>query len=359
MRRRLHLFTQPVLISVTARLRPIQQLSRAVEAGFNMKFHFLRQFAWLYVLFVSCLTQGIASERPNLVILFADDAGYADFGFQGGGIDGDFVELTPHIDALADGGVHFTNGYVSAAVCTPSRAGLLTGRYQHRFGVETVYGRIPEAGLPTTEITMADVLRKAGYRTYALGKWHLGEHLPEHHPNQRGFDEFYGALTGARTFFPYRGNNESSKLQRNGVFLPEPPINPTSLIYSPVKPPPTSTSTSPNTRTLPSSSTWLLPRSTHRWRPIPSVSPIGASRDIAPSQRKTLAAMTIAMDDAVGTVMAKLRENNLTDNTIVVFLSDNGGPEDNRSLPRRTGPTTAFSGATSPRTSRAGFAFPS
>ena len=324
--------TLPVLISVTARLRPAQQLSWDVEAGFNMKFHFLRQFAWLFILFVSCLTQGIASERPNLVILFADDAGYADFGFQGGGIDGDFAELTPHIDSLADGGVQFTNGYVSAAVCTPSRAGLLTGRYQHRFGVETVYGRIPEAGLPATEMTMADVLRKAGYRTYALGKWHLGEHLPEHHPNQCGFDEFYGALTGARTFFPYRGNNDASKLQRNGVFLPEPSDQPyfTDLLARQ-----TAAYIDEHVANHTNEPFFIYLAFTAVHTPLeadPKRLADPRIQSITPAQRKTLAAMTIAMDDAVGTVMAKLRENNLTDNTIVVFLSDNGGPEDNRSL---------------------------
>jgi arylsulfatase A-like enzyme len=155
------------------------------------------------VFLTAACSVGSGDERPNILIIFADDAGYADFGFQGGGSDGDFAELTPHIDALADGGVHFTNGYVSAAVCTPSRAGLLTGRYQHRFGVETVYGQIPEAGLPASEITMADILRKAGYRTYALGKWHLGEHLPEHLPNHRGFDAAQGPHRN--TAWIYRG----------------------------------------------------------------------------------------------------------------------------------------------------------
>ncbi|MEM9016975.1 MAG: sulfatase-like hydrolase/transferase, partial [Verrucomicrobiota bacterium] len=95
----------------------------------------------LGVLLVLLPYSGLTDERPNLVLLFADDAGYADFGFQGGGIDGDFAQLTPHLDSLAENGIRFSNGYVSAAVCTPSRAGLLTGRYQQRSGVETVYGR--------------------------------------------------------------------------------------------------------------------------------------------------------------------------------------------------------------------------
>ena len=289
---------------------------------------------WIACAVVGWLLAGnsFAAKRPNIIVFFADDAGYADFGFQGGGIDGDFAELTPHIDALAESGVHFTNGYVSAAVCTPSRAGLLTGRYQHRFGVETVYGRIPEAGLPATEITVANIVRKAGYRTYALGKWHLGEHLPEHLPNQRGFDEFYGVLTGARTFFPYRGNNDASKLQQNGVFLPEPPDQPyfTDLLARQ-----TAAYIDEHVANYANDPFFVYLAFTAVHTPLEADAERLADpriRNITPSQRKTLAAMTIAMDDAVGTVMAKLRESGVIKNTIVVFLSDNGGPEDNQDL---------------------------
>jgi arylsulfatase A-like enzyme len=129
---------------------------------------------------------------PNILIILADDAGYADIGFQGGGINGDFAALTPNLDSLAAGGVRFSSGYVSGPVCCPSRAGLMTGRYQQRFGMEQNIQSEPNAGLPTTETTIANTLKALGYRTYALGKWHLGEDLPEHHPNQRGFDEYFG-----------------------------------------------------------------------------------------------------------------------------------------------------------------------
>ena len=98
---------------------------------------------------------------------------------------------TPHIDALASTGVRMTNGYASAYVCAPTRAGLITGRYQQRFGFYTACDS--RTGLPTDEVTLADLLKEAGYRTGIFGKWHLGL-IPDYHPNNRGFDEFYGFL---------------------------------------------------------------------------------------------------------------------------------------------------------------------
>ncbi|MEM9281585.1 MAG: sulfatase-like hydrolase/transferase [Verrucomicrobiota bacterium] len=273
-----------------------------------------------------------ATEKPNLIIFFADDAGYADFGFQGGGIGGDFADLTPNLDALAADGVRFTNGYASAAVCTPSRAGLLTGRYQHRFGVETVYGPLKEAGMPASEVTMADVLRDANYRTWALGKWHLGESLLEHHPNQRGFDEFYGVLAGARTFFPYQGNHPASRLQRNGQSLPEPPDQP---YFTDVLAAEAVASIDRHVKEHPKKPFFLYFAFTAVHTPLeadPERLADPRIQDIAPAERKTLAAMTMAMDDAVGSVMKKLKEAGEAENTMVVFLSDNGGPEDNENL---------------------------
>src|SRR5215831_2716465 len=124
--------------------------------------------------------------------------GYADIGCHG---SKDIP--TPNIDALAKGGIRFTNAYVSGPYCSPSRAGLLTGRYQQRFGHE--FNPPPQdagkLGLPLSEKTIADRLKAAGYTTGIVGKWHLGT-LPQFRPMRRGFDEFYGFLGGAHSYFP-------------------------------------------------------------------------------------------------------------------------------------------------------------
>lgn len=148
----------------------------------------LTRRAFLAPLAASCFA---ASPRPpNVVLLLADDLGYGELGCQGN------AQIpTPHIDSIAKAGVRFTNGYVSAPFCSPSRAGLLTGRYQTRFGHEfNPVGRqnlLPAAGLPASEQNMASVLKEAGYRTALIGKWHLGG-MQEFHPMNRGFDEFFG-----------------------------------------------------------------------------------------------------------------------------------------------------------------------
>lgn len=146
-------------------------------------------------------------RRPNIVLLLADDLGYGELGCQGN------AEIpTPHIDSIARGGVRFTQGYATAPYCTPSRAELLTGRYQTRFGHElNVVGAQnldQNVGLPLSETTLAERLQKAGYATGCIGKWHLGAN-EKFHPQPRGFDEFYGFLHEGHFYQPppYDGLN--------------------------------------------------------------------------------------------------------------------------------------------------------
>src|ERR1700722_9901589 len=135
------------------------------------------------------------ARKPNILIILSDDHGYADVGFHG---CGDIP--TPNLDSLAKSGVRFSNGYVSGPYCSPTRAGLLTGRYQTRFGHEFNPGNKPDIGLSLAETTLADRLKAVGYVTGLVGKWHLGS-APKFHPHRRGFDEFFGFLGGDHSYF--------------------------------------------------------------------------------------------------------------------------------------------------------------
>lgn len=150
--------------------------------------------------------------RPNILIILADDLGYGELSVQG------CQDIpTPHVDSLAANGVRFTNGYVSWPVCAPTRAGLLTGRYQQRFGFETNPGpeqsADPAFGLPLREATLAERLKPLGYMTGLFGKWHLG-YRPEAQPTRRGFDEFFGFLSGAHRYLAGQRPEQQNPLLR-------------------------------------------------------------------------------------------------------------------------------------------------
>ncbi|MFT7580316.1 MAG: arylsulfatase A-like enzyme [Myxococcota bacterium] len=154
-----------------------------------------------------------AQAPPNVLVIVADDMGYGDLGCYGS-----MQVATPNLDALAATGVRCTDGYVSASVCAPSRAGLLTGRYQNRFGFEhnlisdtSVYHE-GSLSIPQDEQTIADRLGALGYATACIGKWHVGEHLDWQLPNQRGFDYFFGMRNGSHGYFPKPGKH---RLYRN------------------------------------------------------------------------------------------------------------------------------------------------
>src|SRR5690349_2975191 len=160
-----------------------------------MSLHSLFRSACFATLTITALLRtATAAEpgRPNILLIVGDDMGYADVGFHG------CKDIpTPHLDALAAAGVRCTSGYVSGPYCSPTRAGLLTGRYQQRFGHE--FNPSGANGMPVEEKTLADRLHAAGYKTGLVGKWHLGS-LPEQHPQRRGFDEFFGFLGGSHDY---------------------------------------------------------------------------------------------------------------------------------------------------------------
>jgi arylsulfatase A-like enzyme len=259
--------------------------------------------------------RGAAAEAkrrpPNVVILLADDLGYADVGFQG------CKDIpTPHIDSLAKNGVRCTNGYVSGPYCSPTRAGLMTGRYQQRYGHEFNPGPAGKAGndvgLPLSEATLADRLKAAGYVTGLVGKWHLGG-APQFHPQRRGFDEFFGFLGGAHPYFPGKG----APIYRGTKAVEEKEYLTDAFAREAVA---------------------FLDR--HKGKPFflylafnAVHTPMQATdarlkrfASIADETRRTYAAMTAAMDEAVGKVLDKLRSAGLEEDTLIFFFSDNGGP---------------------------------
>jgi len=260
-------------------------------------------------------TKRSAKKRPNIIVIVSDDMGYADIGCQG---CKDIA--TPNIDSVAQKGVRFTNGYVSCPVCSPTRAGLATGRYQQRFGHEYNTGPPPSGldehvGLPLTEVTIADVLKSAGYVTGAVGKWHLGM-APHFHPFKRGYDEFFGFLHGGHsyidpglgTFNPILRGTEpvdekeylTDAFSREAVAFVERHKSETFLLY------------------LAYNAVHTPLQGPERYK--------DSFKDITNAKRRVYAGMLRAMDEGIGALLAKLTELGIEDDTLVVFINDNGGP---------------------------------
>jgi arylsulfatase A-like enzyme len=271
--------------------------------------------------YTATTARAAAESRPNVVYILADDLGYADVGFQGIAKD----VKTPNIDKIAAAGVRFTNAYVSCPVCSPTRAGLMTGRYQQRFGHEFNPG--PNAaenfGLPTDQVTMAQVLKDAGYATGAVGKWHLG-FRPEMHPNRRGFDEFFGFLAGAHM---YNGVGQGN----NAVMRGDKPVESTEYLTDAFgKEAASFVDRMAGARAAAGASgkpffLYLAFNAVH----VPQQAPqkyLDRFPDVTDVKRKTMLAMLSAADDAVGQVMAALEKHKQVENTLVIFHTDNGGP---------------------------------
>jgi arylsulfatase A-like enzyme len=284
-------------------------------------------------------------SKPNLIVIMADDLGYADVGFNG---SKDIP--TPNIDQIAENGVKFTNGYTSYSVCGPSRAGFITGRYGQRFGFErNPQYRVdnPNMGLPKTEKTIAEHLKTVGYTSGIIGKWHLGAHK-SNHPLNRGFDEFFGHLGGGHTYFPKNLVLKDSYFTGDHIQIPneegggktwragaEIASYRTWIMrdHEPVK----------TEKYLTEEFSDEAVRFVERNKEQPFFlflsynaphTPMQAKKKyldrfpaIREKKRKIYAAMVSALDDGVGQLLNRLKELNLEENTIVVFLSDNGGPE--------------------------------
>ncbi|MEN6385325.1 MAG: sulfatase-like hydrolase/transferase [Phycisphaerales bacterium] len=261
----------------------------------------------------------VNSRKPNILLIVADDLGYADLGCQG---QKDIS--TPNIDSLAENGIRFTDAYVSCPVCGPSRAGFLTGRYQNRFGYE--YNIEPNSanGLPLSEKTIGDYFKALGYKTALIGKWHQGE-PDKYRPNKRGFDEFFGFLGGSHYYFPDDGRGVEQKninwrmpLYRNNQIIEEKEYLTDAFARE-----------SLNFINKNSSDPFFLYLSFNAVHsPLEVVNKYKNLFEdkIADKKRLTYAAMLSAMDEAVGKILTAIRTNNLENDTLIFFISDNGGP---------------------------------
>ncbi|MGB0992026.1 MAG: sulfatase-like hydrolase/transferase [Akkermansiaceae bacterium] len=252
------------------------------------------------------------------MFILIDDAGYDDFSFMG---CKDWE--TPHIDSIAKKGVNFTNGYVTASVCGPSRAGLITGRYQQSFGhEENVTGGLSKPvprekfGLPLEIPTLGKLLQKKGYTTSVFGKWHLGEH-DHFHPNKRGFDHFVGFLGGHRSFWPLALDkaHNGHQLMNNHKVVKTPEYLTDHLGKQAVK----FIDSNKNKPFF----MYLAFNAVHSPLQATEADLISLAH-ITDKKRRVLGAMTIALDRSIGHVLDSLKKHGLENNTLIVFSNDNG-----------------------------------
>jgi len=272
---------------------------------FDMFWKIVSSFAFVPVL---------AFGKPSIVVLYSDDAGYADFGFQPN-CAADMKKLTPHIDRIAKEGARFSNAYMAGAVCSPSRAGLMTGRYQQRFGYDNNLPPGFKSGLELKESFGVKRLKKLGYTTGLIGKWHLG-YPAEYHPNKRGFDWFYGLLQGSRPYFKLEKPSEDRVIQENGTVTEE-----TGYV--------TDRFGDAACRFIKKNKEkpfYLFVSFTSPHGPLqPKPADAKRTAHIESKKRANYAGLVVSLDDNVGKVLDCLKAEGLDDNTIVLFTNDNGG----------------------------------
>lgn len=257
------------------------------------------------------------SSKPNIIVIYTDDQGWGDVGYHG------FDDIyTPNIDALAAGGVHFPQAYVTASVCSPSRAGLLTGVYQQRFGV---YGNFKQNHVPQSQPLMMEAMKDAGYTTGLVGKWHMGD--PTGRPNERGADFFYGFHGGSHNYM-YSDAEEGGK----------PWLSP--LYRNTDKEPPIQNSNGYLTELFTDEAVAFIQDNAdkpfflhvahfavhHPWQVPDGYIERLQDLEVHHEERRFFAAQTLVLDDGVGAIMDTLKAHDLDQDTLVFFMSDNGTP---------------------------------
>ena len=256
-----------------------------------------------------------SAKQPNIIIILTDDQGYKDVGF-----NGSEDILTPNIDAIAEEGIVFTNGYVSHPYCSPSRAGIMTGRYQQRFGHEHNVPFAPEdetMGTPLDEVFLSHKMKDAGYSTYAIGKWHLGDH-PSYLPHKRGFDSWFGFSGGNMNFWGLPQKGGRMHIQRNDAL-----VRPNALIYL------TDDFTNEALSNIKDNGAkpffMFLSYNAPHSPDHATLEYLDKTAHIEFGKRSVYGAMIAGIDNGVGQIVDLLNEMNIRDNTLIIFLSDNGG----------------------------------
>ncbi len=301
-------------------------------------FHMMRLACLIAALLLAAGPRAEAQRRPNVVLVLMDDLGYGDLGSYGAP-----DVRTPNIDRLAREGVRLTDAYANGAVCTPTRAALISGRYQQRVGLEGVLTGMPadrQLGLPATGTSLPALLKASGYATGLLGKWHLGWR-PEFGPNAHGFDEFYGFLSGAHSYYTsqadvLRTGSGAADLFENGT-----PVEATGYLTDEI------TSRAVGFITRHAGSPFFLEvayNATHWPFDPPDLSPAELGRrsarsvrqmpdDSVPATRRDYVRMLERADRGVGEILAALERRGLTSSTLVIFTNDNGGEWLSRNAP--------------------------
>jgi arylsulfatase B len=251
-----------------------------------------------------------AAPRPHIVYIVADDLGWKDVGFHGSDIK------TPNIDKLAQEGARLEQFYVQP-MCTPTRAALMTGRYPFRYGLQTLVIPTPgKYGLPTDEWLLPQALKEAGYRTVMVGKWHLGHADRKYWPRQRGFDYHYGAMVGEIDYFTHSSSNVRDWYRNNQ------PVKEAGYVTQLLG----KDAIARINEHDPNTPLFLYLAFTAPHAPYQAPKPyIDKYQHIADPTRRAYAAMITSMDDEIGKVIAALDKKKMRENTLIVFMSDNGG----------------------------------
>lgn len=325
-------FREPHSISLVAQLCTSDGVCRRLADYTKLsEFAMCRMLLTLFILATLVTSLCAEDQKPNIVFILVDDLGRADVGFNGA-----TDTKSPNIDALAKAGAVLDAHYVQP-VCSPTRACLMTGRYATRTGVYTIVRPGAKWGLPLTEKTLADALREKGYTTAIVGKWHLGEFKNDYMPTRRGFDIQYGHMFGAIDYFThirdgkhdwYRNDIESkeegysTKLLTNEAcrIIREQPKEKPLFLYVPFN-------------------------GVHAPNQVPEryKKQFGELKGV----RQTIAGMLAAVDEGVGEIMTALDQKGISENTIVIFSSDNGGPNPGNghfNTPYRAGKGTIYEG---------------
>jgi arylsulfatase A-like enzyme len=285
-------------------------------------------FAWFSAFLIATFSSLALASAPNIVFFLIDDLGFADCGFNGG------KEIrTPQIDKLASEGTILDAHYVQP-VCSPTRAALMTGRYAIRTGVYTIVRPHAAWGLPLQERTLANALKEAGYATHVVGKWHLGEFEPAYQPLARGFDHHYGHYFGAIDYYTHLRDGDLD-WYRDGVRLNEEGYSTHLLAKEACRIIDEKDKAKPLFLYVPFNGV-------HSPMQVPEsyLEPYGQLQ----GSRRSLAGMLAAVDEAIGQIVAALEKNNLRQETLIVFSSDNGGPRPGDNTPWRNYKGTIYEG---------------